>query len=152
MLQKDIEYRSHFLFTLEWLLALHQRYAGNPALSLVHIDFRQPQILGDAFGARDATQMLVEVAELLRISLRKTDLVMRDGASFWILVPLALSETAGDKVRQIVDMAAHNGLDIVDRDISVIDLADPELARAAPETAEAFLAYLRQRHAAAART
>lgn len=144
MLQQDLEYRSHFLFTLDWLLALQRRYAGALGVGLVYIAFRQPQALGDAFGARDATRMLIEVSEVLRKSLRKTDLVMRDGAGFWVLVPYSAPECLTDKVAQIVEAAAQNGLDIVEHDLSVAHLPEANEGENADLAAEALLSRLKR--------
>lgn len=144
MLQEDIEIRGHFLFTLEWLLAVQRRYADALRFGLIRIAFRHPQALGDAFGARDATYKLVEVSSFLRTSLRKADLVMRDGADFWVLVPLTAPETVTDKVRQIVESAARNGLDIVERDISVFEVPGADPKTGASASAEAFLAGLKR--------
>lgn len=148
MLEQDLEYRSHFLFTLDWLLSLQKRYTGAFAVGLVHIAFRQPQALGDAFGARDATRMLIEVAEMLRKSLRKTDLVMRDGASFWVLVPYSAPECLADKVAQIVEAAARNGLDIVDRDISLAQVPEANAGDDHCASAEELLSRLKRGFAA----
>lgn len=113
-----------FLYVLEWVLALQVRYANNLRYSLVCVSFHDQRILGDTYGARDAVQMLVELAAKLRGGLRKTDLVARNGTDIWVLIPFVTPESVLSKVGQIVDIAAANGLDIVDRDISIYSVPD----------------------------
>jgi hypothetical protein len=113
-----------FLYVLEWVLALQMRYANNLRYSLVCISFHNQRALGDAYGARDAVQMLVELAGKLRGSLRKTDLVARNGTDIWLMIPFVTPESVLSKVGQIVELAAANGLDIVDRDISIYSVPD----------------------------
>jgi GGDEF domain-containing protein len=113
-----------FLYVLEWVLALQMRYANTLRYSLVCVSFHDQRVLGDAYGARDAVQMLVELAGRLRQGLRKTDLVARNGTDIWVLIPFVTPESVLSKVSQIVDIAAANGLDIVDRDISIYSVPD----------------------------
>jgi GGDEF domain-containing protein len=113
-----------FLFVLEWVLSLQARYATNLRHSLVCISFHDQKALGDTYGAKIALQMLVDLAKQLRQSLRKTDLVARDGTSIWVLIPFVTPESVLSKVAQMVEIAANNGLDIVDRDLSVFSIPD----------------------------
>lgn len=113
-----------FLYVLDWVLALQARYANNVRYSLVCVSFHNQRALGDAYGARDAVQMLVELAGKLRGGLRKTDLVARNGTDIWVLIPFVTPESVLSKVGQIVEIAAANGLDIVDRDVSIYSVPD----------------------------
>jgi GGDEF domain-containing protein len=113
-----------FLYVLEWVLALQARYATNLRHSLVRISFHDQKALGDTYGAKVALQMLVDLATRLRQSMRKTDLVARDGTSIWVLIPFVTPESVLAKVTQMVEIAADNGLDIVDRDLSVFSIPD----------------------------
>lgn len=113
-----------FLYVLDWVLAVQVRYAGNLRHSLVCISFHDQKTLGDTYGAKDALRMLIELAQQLRHSLRKTDLVARNGTAIWVLIPFVTPESLLSKVAQIVEIAAANGLDIVDRDISVFSIPD----------------------------
>lgn len=113
-----------FLYVLEWVLAVQMRYASNLRHSLVCIDFHDQKKLGDTYGAKDALQMLVDLAGQLRSSLRKTDLVARNGTTIWVMIPFVTPESVLSKVSQIVEIAAGNGLDIVDRDISIYSIPD----------------------------
>lgn len=129
-----------FLFVLEWVLALQARYATNLRHSLVCIDFHDQKALGDTYGAKVALQMLVDLAASLRQSMRKTDLVARDGTRIWVLIPFVTPESVLAKVSQMVEIAADNGLDIVDRDLSVFSIPDAGiLEELAFNTAQDFL-------------
>lgn len=113
-----------FIYVLEWVLALQVRYATNLRQGLVRIDFHDQKALGDTYGAKVALQMLVDLAQQLRQTLRRTDLVARDGTSIWVLIPYVTPESVLSKVAQMVEVAAANGLDIVDRDISIYSIPD----------------------------
>lgn len=113
-----------FLYVLDWVLALQRRYATNLRHSLVCISFHDHKALGDTYGAKVALQMLVDLAQQLRLTLRKTDLVARDGTSIWVLIPFVTPESVLAKVAQMVEIAAGNGLDIVDRDVSIFSVPD----------------------------
>ena len=123
-MQEDTAAWERFLYVLEWVLALQARYANNLRYSLVCVSFHDQRALGDAYGARDAVQMLVELAGKLRGGLRKTDLVARNGTDIWVLIPFVTPESVLAKVGQIVEIAAANGLDIVDRDVSIYSVPD----------------------------
>jgi predicted signal transduction protein with EAL and GGDEF domain len=123
-MKEDTAAWEKFLYVLEWVLALQRRYANNLRHSLVCISFHDQRALGDTYGAKVALQMLVDLAKRLRESLRKTDLVARDGTSIWVMIPFVTPESVLSKVAQIVEIAAENGLDIVDRDLSVFSIPD----------------------------
>lgn len=139
-----------FMIILDWLMSLQERHPASLQFGLVHICFHNPRVLGDAYGARDAAQMLSDLLGRLRDAFRKTDLAIREGIDFWVLVPYTNPETVTRKVREIVDMASSSGLDIVERDIAVFSFpefhADGQPRHASPEE---FLQYLkRNRHIA----
>lgn len=123
-MKEDTAAWEKFLYVLEWVLAVQARYASNLRHSLVCISFHDQKKLGDAYGAKDALQMLIDLARQLRTSLRKTDLVARNGTAIWVMIPFVTPESVLSKVSQIVEIAAANGLDIVDRDISIYSIPD----------------------------
>ncbi|MBU1235735.1 MAG: diguanylate cyclase [Gammaproteobacteria bacterium] len=132
-----------FLYVLEWVLAVQVRYANNLRHSLVSINFHDQKTLGDTYGAKDALQMLIALAGQLRSSLRKTDLVARNGTTIWVMIPFVTPESVLSKVSQIVEIAAANGLDIVDRDISIYSIPDAGILEGQDfKTAEDFLDFI----------
>ena len=151
MSHEDLEAREKFLFTLEWLLAVTQRYSGELQFGLAHINYETSRVLGETYGAQKAAQKLDEVSHSLRRAFRKTDLVARDGADFWILVPFAPSEEKlVDKIKYIIDSASQSGLQIVERDISIFVLPNHAAELDASSTALEFLDYLKRNHIALA--
>lgn len=147
MSSEDIEAREKFLFTLEWLLAVTKRHSGGLQFGLAHINYETPKVLGETYGAQKASQKLDEVSHSLRKAFRKTDLVARDGADFWILVPFTpAEEKLVDKIRYIVDTASQSGLKIVERDISIFALPNLTAGVSADLSALEFLSYLKQNH------
>ena len=148
MSQEDFAARDKFLYTLEWLLAVTKRYSGALHFGLAHINYETSKILGETYGAQKAAQKLDEISHSLRKAFRKTDLVARDGADFWILVPFTpAEEKLVDKIKYIVDTASHSGLQIVERDISVFLLPNDSAKVDENCTALEFLAYLKKNHA-----
>lgn len=148
MSQEDFAARDKFFYTLEWLLAVTKRYSGALHFGLAHINYETSKILGETFGAQIAAHKLDEISHSLRKAFRKTDLVARDGADFWILVPFTpAEEKLVDKITYIIETASQSGLQIVERDISVFLL--PNGAAKVDEncTAQEFLAYLKKNHA-----
>lgn len=147
MPQKDIDLREKFLFTLDWLLAVTKRYSANVQFGLVHVNFANPRSLGDTYGAQEAVQILEDILHSLSNAFRKTDLVMRDGVDFWILVPYTPADgKVTDKVRELIDIASQSEFKVLERDISFFALPfdSPELN---PNCSAAeFLAYLKKNH------
>lgn len=130
-----------FLQVLDWVLAVQARHATDLRYSLVRIRFHDVKTLGDTYGARDALEMLMRLAARLQHALRKTDLVARDGTDIWVLVPFVTHESVIAKVAQIVGIASADGLDIVDRDLSVFTIPDaPALGDLVFDDAKGFLA------------
>jgi len=120
MLIEDIENRDRFLFIFEWLMAIMSRYMCSMQFGLVHIDHGDKNELGDAYGAKDAAEQLVAMTSHLKAAFRSTDLVARIGSDFWIIVPYTpATEKVQDKVRSIMQDAAHDGLKAVGQDASI---------------------------------
>lgn len=134
-----------FMTILEWLMSLQERHPKSLHFGLIHICFHDPRVLGDAYGARDAAQMLSEFLARLRDAFRKTDLAIREGVDFWMLVPYTNPETVMDKVAELVELASQSGLDIVERDIAIFSFPEAQtddVHRCA--TPEELLAYLKR--------
>ena len=146
--KEDIASHEKFLYTLEWLLAMIRRYSASLQFGLAHINYEDPHILGEAYGAREASQKLDEVLHKLRKDFRKTDLLTRNGTDIWILVPYAPNEEKlADKIAYIVDKASQSGLDIVERDLSIFSFPDDSMQSCSDCPAQEFLDYLKQNHA-----
>lgn len=144
-MQEDIDALDRFMITLEWLMALQDRHPNALHFGLVHVCFHNKESLGQAYGARDAAQMLSKLSHQLRTAFRKTDRVARDGTDFWVLVPYTLPGTVTEKITKLVELASDNGLDIVDRDVAVFTMPDPQIINnMAFNSAGEFLSYLKQ--------
>lgn len=151
MSHEDLEARDKFLFTLEWLLEVTKRHSGGLQFGLAHVNYESPKVLGETYGAQKASQKLDEVSHSLRSAFRKTDLVARDGADFWILVPFTpAEEKLLDKIKYIINTASQSGLQIVERDISIFLLPNDAAKLGENSTALEFLAYLKKNHIALA--
>lgn len=147
MYQQGVELQEKFLFTLDWLLAVTRRYSSHVRFCLVRINFGNARVLGDIYGAQEAALKLNEILLCLSLSFRKTDLVTRDGANFWVLTPYTPADgKLADKVKEIIDVVSQNKLLIVERDISIFSLPfeAPELDQNC--SAADFLAYLMKNH------
>ncbi len=150
MSREDIDAYDKFIFTLDWLLAVIRRYSCFLQFGLVYIDFETPQKLGETYGALHASHKLDEVAHCLRNSVRKTDLVARSGADFWILVPhVPAEEKLIDRIKEIVEAASKDGLQIVERDLSIF-LFPQDSNELDNLPAERFLDHLKKHHTALA--
>jgi GGDEF domain-containing protein len=147
MSHQDFDTREKFLFTLEWLLAVTRRHTGGLQFGLAHINYETSKILGETYGAQKASQKLDEVSHSLRNAFRKSDLVVRDGVDFWILLPFApTEEKLVDKIKYIIDTASQGGLQIVERDISIFLLPINAVDLDKNSTALEFLTYLKKNH------
>lgn len=147
MSQANIELREKFLYTLEWLLAVTRRYSPRVQFGLIHINFANPGLLGDIYGAQEAAHKLDEILESMKQAFRKTDLVARDGVDFWVLAPFTpASELLADKAKEIIAIAAQNHFEIVEGDISVFSLPFNAHQLNPDCSAEEFLAYLKKNH------
>lgn len=144
-MQTEINELDRFMVTLEWLMALEERYPNGISFGLAHVCFHGREKLGLTYGARDAAQMLRELSNQLRTVFRKTDLIARDGTDFWILVPYTKPETVTNKLSTLIEVASENGLDVVDRDVAFFAQPDPVFAAAlGKETVRDCLAYLKE--------
>jgi GGDEF domain-containing protein len=142
-MNEDTIAREKFLNVLEWVLAVQARYDSSLRQSLVCISFHDQKALGDAYGAKDALRMVIGLAAHLRQSLRKTDLVARNGTDIWVLIPFVTPESVLAKVAQIVEIAAADGLDLVDRDLSIYSIPDAGILESLTyRDAEDFLALI----------
>ena len=120
---EDIEARNNFLATLEWLMAVAVRYGRLLELGLIHIEYGHGNELGDAYGAQEAVNQLAEVTRHLKKVFRKTDLVGRNGRDFWVIVPyMPSTEKLFDKVVEILGGVEHEGLRVVNPEVSIFDL------------------------------
>ena len=124
MVLDDINAKEKFLFHLEWLLALEQRYFHILQSGLVHIAYDPKDVQGLTFGAGDAAQRLGEVMVCLKQAFRSTDLVMREGMNFWILTPFTQLDPVMEKVKKVITTAPKNGLDIAKSDIGIFLMRD----------------------------
>jgi hypothetical protein len=149
-MQDDIDAFDRFKYTLEWLMAVQERNPEALQFGLIHVCFHSKEALGSAYGAREAVNMLRELARQLGQAFRKTDLIARNTTDFWILVPYTNPATVTEKVSKLVELASDNGLDIVDRDVAVFNIPDPKITNnKAFDTAAELLAYLKANRAIA---
>jgi hypothetical protein len=148
MVLDDMYARERFLFQLEWLLALEQRYHNVLQSGLVRVAYDPQDVHGLTFDAADAATQLGKLMACLKSSFRSTDLVAREGMNFWILTPFTQLDPVMDKVRHVLTNAPENGLAIAKSDIRVYLLRDHlKGGGAGHDKAQAFLAYLQQQPA-----
>lgn len=147
-MKEDIEARERFLVKLEWLLALNNRYNDPIHYGIVHICFSEAEQLSRTHGLRETVQMLAGLTRKLREAFRTTDLVARDVSDIWLLIPFTAPDTVTDKIVEIVEIASEDGLNLVDRDISLFIVPDDSVhAESKQLNAEEFLSYLKQNRA-----
>lgn len=146
MVVEDIEIREKFLHTLDWLLAVLARRSGEaPQFCLVRVSYGSARQMGEAFGAADAVRRLIDVTVSLRKTMRRTDLIARDGVDLWILTPYTpATEVITRKLMEVVEASAHKGLGVVERDIEIFLLPQPGIVLENETRAEDLLASLRQ--------
>jgi hypothetical protein len=146
LILNDIESRRVFLFTLEWLLALMGRYSSPLHFGLAYIKLGNNHELGETFGALEAFKQLASLTASLTSTFRKTDLVARDFTDFWVIVPYTTdAEKINNKILGILQEAEHNGLNVVDREISIFELPLTSTeALNIPTNAIEFLEYLKE--------
>lgn len=122
-LKKEIESRRIFLFTLEWLLALLNRYASSIQFDLVHIELGSDHELGEAFGVQEAFKQLALLTTSLTQGFRKTDVITRYVTDFWIIIPYdSNKEQIQNKILDIFHQAKHHDLKLINREISIFSL------------------------------
>lgn len=125
MIIEDLDIRRSFMDTLEWLLAVSVRYHSPLQFGLVHLELGEHNELGEAYGAQEAAKELAELALHLRRTFRKTDLIARDGTDFWMIIPyVAATEKLYDRVIETLGAVEHDGLRVVNPEISVFNLLD----------------------------
>ncbi|MDD5031025.1 MAG: hypothetical protein PHH58_16275 [Rhodoferax sp.] len=150
MVLDDIHSRDLFLSQLDWLLALEQRYENIMQAGLVHVTYNTRDVQNLTFDARDTAIRLGEVLVCLKKAFRSTDLMTREGMSFWILTPFTQLDPVADKVRHVLKYAPENGLAIASSQIRIYLLRDhvkKDLVHC--KRAEDFLSYLRDQPASA---
>lgn len=122
-IKKEIEARRAFLFTLEWLLALLNRYSSSIQFDLVHIELGSDHELGEAFGVQEAFKQLALLTTSLTNDFRKTDLIARHVTDYWIIVPYDSNrEQIQTKIVDIFKATKHKDLNIINREISIFSL------------------------------
>jgi diguanylate cyclase (GGDEF)-like protein len=97
--------RRHFMQQAPQILALAARKGGTTALLMIDLDhFKR---INDSYGHEVGDRVLVEVAAILRQTVRQYDLVIRHGGEeFLLLLPLAGIDEAGEvaeRMRQRVE-------------------------------------------------
>lgn len=123
LIKKEIESRRAFLFTLEWLLALLNRYSSSIQFDLVHIELGSDHELGEAFGIREAFKQLALLTISLTNDFRKTDIITRNVTDYWIIVPYDSNrEQIQTKIVEIFQASKHKDLNIINREISIFSL------------------------------
>lgn len=144
MVLDDLTAHDKFLVLLEWMLALEKRHADVLQPGLVHIRYDAQDIRDLTFGASDAAKKLSEVADCLKEAFRGTDLIAREGMSFWILTPFTQIDPVVEKVRQVMATAPQNGLGIAHSNVRIYLLRD-HIGGAAGQfkAAQDFLDYLK---------
>ncbi len=123
LIKKEIQSRRAFLFTLEWLLALLNRYSSSIQFDLVHIELGSDHELGEAFGVQEAFKQLALLTTSLTNDFRKTDLIARHVTDYWIIVPYDSNrEQIQNKIVDIFHASKHKDLNIINREISIFEL------------------------------
>ena len=123
LIKKEIESRRAFLFTLEWLLALLNRYSSSIQFDLVHIELGSDHELGEAFGVQEAFKQLALLITSLTNDFRKTDIMTRNVTDYWIIVPYDSNrEQIQTKIVDIFNASKHKDLNIINREISIFSL------------------------------
>ncbi|MCX8017929.1 MAG: GGDEF domain-containing protein [Rhodocyclaceae bacterium] len=113
---KDYTYRcevppEHFAHMVDWLLQWRKRDA-TMSFSLVLIDFKNPEALGNALGAKYARELLTRIAREIDAAVRTTDLLCRTRVScFWVLLPKGEPDIVLAKLAPIIDKARQDGMD-----------------------------------------
>ena len=144
MVLDDLTAHDKFLVLLEWMLALEKRHADVLQPALVYIKYDAQDIRDLTYGASDAAMKLSEVADCLKEAFRGTDLIAREGMSFWILTPFTQIDPVVEKVRQVMATAPQNGLGIAHSNVRIHLLRDHIEGPAGQfKSAQDFLDYLK---------
>lgn len=123
LIKREIEARRVFLFTLEWLLALLNRYSSSIQFDLVHIELGSEHELGETFGVQEAFKQMALLTTSLNKDFRKTDIITRHVTDYWIIIPYDSNrEQIKTKIIDIFNNATHQNLNIINREISIFSL------------------------------
>lgn len=123
LIKKEIEARRVFLFTLEWLLALLNRYSSSIQFDLVHIELGSEHELGETFGAQEAFKQMALLTTSLNRDFRKTDIITRHVTDYWIIIPYdSNKEQIKTKIIDIFNTSTHSNLNLINREISIFSL------------------------------
>jgi len=145
MVLEELLARERFIFQLEWLLALEHRYHHVLQSGLVHVVYDPADVHRLTLDAADTTKQLDNLLACLKKAFRSTDLIAREGMSFWILTPFTELDPVMDKVRQVITTAPDNGLTLASTDIQFYLLRDYLNAHTVQlKEGEVFLQYLLQ--------
>ncbi len=120
-----------FSSVIEWL-ACQRDGSAFSHFGLFRVGFQNPQVLGSTFGASDAMRRLNQFGTMLATTVRRTDLVVRDLAVFWVLTPECNADMVGCRLCEIVNGVKEFGLDVVDCSIGayLFPLKDADLSGA----------------------
>ncbi|MDF1762877.1 MAG: GGDEF domain-containing protein [Oleibacter sp.] len=99
--------RRYLLKTLEKQRALAMRQ--NIPFVVAYMDIDQFKNINDVFGHRIGDQVLVEIANLLRISIREIDLAARYGGDEFVLLLSGLEASAALGVLERIRLAVESG-------------------------------------------
>jgi GGDEF domain-containing protein len=94
---------------------LHRRADDMGAqFALTFIDFHNPYLLGEAYGAQRAAHLLDDFGISIVNSLRSGDMVARYVSTFCVLTPTGNIDLLLERLRGIIATSTANGLDFVD--------------------------------------
>lgn len=123
LIKREIEARRVFLFTLEWLIALLNRYSSSIQFDLVHIELGSDHELGETFGVQEALKQMALLTTSLNKDFRKTDIITRNVTDYWIIIPYDSNrEQIKTKIIDIFNTPAHQNLNMINREISIFSL------------------------------
>lgn len=145
LIEKEIEARRFFFYTLEWLLALLNRYSSSIQFDLVLIELGSDD-LGETFGAQEALNQLAQLTTSLTNDFRKTDIITRYVTDYWIIVPYDSNiEQIQTKIEDIFQASEHQKLRSINREISIFTLpmTSADAMRHLTSATE-FLTYLKE--------
>lgn len=144
MMVSDIELRTRFLDTLDWLCQVLIRHSDGFDVALVRIAYGDDNSLGEAYGAPEALRQLSLLTHDLQKAFRKSDLVGRDGTDFWILFPYTrITDNIYEKLVDVLQASSHENLNIVNREVSIFELPVIYQDNQLPEQGLELLHYLK---------
>lgn len=147
----DIQLRSRFLDTLDWLCQVMIRHSGDFDIALLRIAYGDDNSLGEAYGAPEALRQLSLLTHDLQKTFRKSDLVGRDGTDFWILFPYTrFTDNIYEKLLDVLQESSHETLNIVNREIAIFELPVIYAEHQLPEEGLELLHYLKLHQASLA--